>query len=405
VESQNNPGLKAKCEYELIKINNAKDILLDPIKRADYDKILRDLRSKAVDITTELIVEISDSETINIEWDTDSFSDDSNPEPEIVPDFMIRSDETNTTYQPAPLEEPREPAPDFNTIQRRFLTFCPRCGSENLSGGPFCQICNCSLMEGPGPVNADSRTIPIILEPPPIPVIVSEPPKWRVKCPRCGSENLRTRDFCIECNANLKSVQEPVSQEPEFFICPHCGSENPNSNRICINCYHDLTYHEHSITFPIKDYFRTKKQGTSAEDNVSSQSFGVRQCPNCGAENDIEREYCFNCNMNLRYYQKIILPQEMYNKPQSELKQTIRYQDCPHCGTRNPINNRFCESCFKNLEYNRNPSISDYPPEHSPPSLEIFNSPLRKCPGCNNLISMYESICHICGVKFIQKQD
>lgn len=407
VESQNDPGLKAKCEYELIKINNAKDILLDPIKRADYDKILRDLRSKVVDTTNELIVEISDTETINIEWDTDSFSDDPDHEPvaEAVPDFMIRSDETKATYQPAPVEEPREPAPDFKTIQRRFLTFCPRCGSENLGGGPFCQICNCSLMEGPGPVTADSRTIPIILEPPPIPVIVTEPPKWRVKCPRCSTENLRTRDFCIECNANLKSVPGAGFQEAGYFICPHCGSENPNGNRICISCYQDLTYHEHSVAFPIKDYFRAKKQVTLPDDNVSAQSIGVRQCPNCGSENGFEREYCFNCNMNLRYYREMILPREIVNQPDKEPPQSIELQECPHCGNRNRIESRFCGSCYKNLTYNRNPSISDYPPTYTQPSPEIINPALRKCPGCNTLISVHESICHNCGVKFIQKPD
>jgi hypothetical protein len=356
LESQNDPELKSRAEHELIKINNAKDILLDPIKRADYDKILRDLRSKTNVTTDELIVEISDNETINIEWDLESFSEE--PEPEEAPDFMIKSDKTEAIHHPAPIEEPREPAPDFSTIRRRFLTFCPRCGEENLSGKPFCLICNCSLVDAPGQISSQVTIVPPIHAPSKVTAPVPEPiakPPWRLYCPRCRTENLKGRDFCIACNANLKSVQEEEQDELGYFICPHCGSENSKSSGICSSCYKDLTFHEDSVTFSVNNYFQATEQETSTDDKLRAQSNGVRQCPNCGAENGFEREYCHNCNMNLKYYREIIPPRKSVNQPDIGYPQRIELQECPHCGNRNRIESRFCGSCYKNLDNNQNP--------------------------------------------------
>ena len=48
VASKNDPDLKKQAEKEMVKINIAKEVLLDPLKRSEYDLKLQTLRSQEI---------------------------------------------------------------------------------------------------------------------------------------------------------------------------------------------------------------------------------------------------------------------------------------------------------------------------------------------------------------------
>ncbi|WP_455392341.1 double zinc ribbon domain-containing protein [[Eubacterium] cellulosolvens] len=370
VASSNDLELKAKAEHELIRINNAKDILLNPVKRADYDQILCELRSKADVMAEDLIVEMSDDEAIDIEWDTESFSDDDGVEE--IQSEMPRFHKPVDFYEPTPTEPPRTPGPDFTQIQRRFLTFCPRCGQENLSGSEFCQICNTSLLEF-DPQRPTENVVPEV-----IPVVTQKPTPqpawsfeerapWRISCPRCGTNNLIGRDHCKECNADLRYQDYSSAQAPR----------------------------------DIQENARYLDEET--ENDMDLENFSGRQCPNCGATNSVDREHCYICNMNLKYY-KDSIPAEEYNHQELDLdnmRQNLEYQECPSCGMRNPIDRHFCESCYKNLSYNRAPPRPAEQAGELEHDVEINDFTQKKCPECGRLIYIREQVCPFCGLKFI----
>jgi hypothetical protein len=440
--------LKASSEHELIRINNAKDILLNEEKRAEYDTLLQELRSSAnsTGASDELIVEldIPDGSDLDVEWDADSFSEATEESTEDATGTTAEVDDTTATYEsnmptydprpvqtPAPI--PRAPAPAFSTIQRRFSTFCPKCGEENLSGGPFCIVCHTALDPSQPrtiPVDPVSR-IPAQGYPSPIPP--------RIKCPRCGINNLSNSQFCRNCNLNLTYLhaqfqqrsptraaapnlysypppppptstpttqptpppnQRPVRTEKTInrgrIPCPRCGAFNLKSRDNCELCNASLKsmhsqHNEQSISEVTNPHTNTEEPS-----NIQAIS-----CPRCGAQNLSNSEFCSGCNLNLKPYLKP-MPNVPYDPTPEQVQTTPEPHkiECPHCGAMTSTDSECCQSCFKNLIRNKYYSPRKFPQSPSKPEVEIRNLGLQRCPRCSAPVHPQQRVCNNCGVAF-----
>ena len=332
---------KTRAEDELIKINNAKDILLDPEKREKYDSKLKRFKAKSEITSSDLI------ENIDIEWDAESFSADVKPEEN--PDYNLDLEKSETIYQP-----------DFRTIQRRFLTFCPNCGEENLDGSEFCHICNASMLHSEAPV------------PPRV------QPAWRF-----GTKPSRfTKIFILQ-------------------QCPYCGAKNFEGLEYCIGCRASLIIYPHESSVPQTPYNRpvpTPAPVRVPEPKPAPQNLDVQDCPRCGAKNLKSSRYCQNCYIDMTYYSDLTPPSPPQSQPQpppntptptnleGEPEHDITgydTQECPHCGAKNPIGNGYCYSCYQNLGYHK----------------KSITHRTKTCPRCGVEVNPTHTICRKCGFR------
>ncbi|HOK88317.1 MAG TPA: SPFH domain-containing protein [Fervidobacterium sp.] len=53
------------------------------------------------------------------------------------------------------------------------------------------------------------------------------PSEHKIKCPKCGTENSSTANFCSNCGEKLQN---------KSIICPNCKTENSPGARFCSNC-------------------------------------------------------------------------------------------------------------------------------------------------------------------------
>ncbi len=95
---------------------------------------------------------------------------------------------------------------------------CSVCGADNLEGAAYCEDCG-SRLSGGAPVASAPPPAPVQA----IPAAAPAPPQparaaGAVKCPACGSENTSGGSFCEECGASLGSPQAeggaPASAPP-----------------------------------------------------------------------------------------------------------------------------------------------------------------------------------------------
>jgi predicted amidophosphoribosyltransferase len=54
------------------------------------------------------------------------------------------------------------------------------------------------------------------------------------ECPKCGSKNAQTVNFCNNCGENLQQVAAPTGR------CSGCGAENPPGTNFCGGCGNKL---------------------------------------------------------------------------------------------------------------------------------------------------------------------
>jgi len=84
-----------------------------------------------------------------------------------------------------------------------------------------------------------------------------KPIEQKIKCLKCGTENLSTAKFCSNCGEKLET--QPI-------ICPNCKTENVPGSKFCSNC------------------------GTSLQ---------KIKCPKCNFENLPSSKFCSNCGNKL----------------------------------------------------------------------------------------------------------
>ena len=257
VRNSDDPDLKSRAEREMIKINSAKEILLNPEKRSEYDLHLAELSYKLENDDHGYIENFdvnNKKDNYDIDWDLDSSSHDDSAGENL--DYTPWPLEQEVIYQPATTWTPPYDHM-FDEISQRFLTFCPTCGTENIRGSPYCEKCNSCLIFPPPPQT--SR-----------PYSVTDDFKHDyqssdyVECPICGAKNLNSNEHCYSCSANLRyypvqkiyeEIPKPVnnnlahseasthaSEEEPYWIfeCPHCGAENPENSPFCKSCFKNL---------------------------------------------------------------------------------------------------------------------------------------------------------------------
>ncbi len=63
--------------------------------------------------------------------------------------------------------------------------------------------------------------------------------KKMVPCPKCGTMNLESSKFCINCGNPLQKDRK-VEIKSKSVVCPECGAGNVESSRFCIGCGRNL---------------------------------------------------------------------------------------------------------------------------------------------------------------------
>jgi len=127
------------------------------------------------------------------------------------------------------------------------------------------------------------------------PPLKSEPKKT-IKCPECGTMNLDSSKFCINCGHELKKKEkEVIVDEPEFspVVCPECGKENAESSKFCIGCGKNLK--DDPVEAPKEDatQINPKTEAIPSEDpglTEAAEETGTIEEPDLSPEEDISVE-------------------------------------------------------------------------------------------------------------------
>ncbi len=318
VASSNDLEEKAQAEREMIKINVAKDILLDPELKAEYDQKLEKPDTEEIGPLFEIKYQGDDGE-IEIDWEIDKSSEDIE---------SINLQNIDTTYDRAATRSqyqtqvsmPNIP-PQYGPIanlqyqihQRPQFILCPRCGTKNQVGIPLCYVCKYDILRYyQRPIVLDRIADPT--HPGPAPgngPAIALSPDGLIECPKCGTKNQITRGHCFSCFANLPKLQQQFTY--------------PQQNAV---------------------------QQPSSPPSYPPQRSSLNHCPKCKAENQIYREVCYKCNTRLLFIQTPIQIQTVEASSTSDKDPKIWGEiDCPHCGTKTSTDSGYCYSCYKNLEF------------------------------------------------------
>lgn len=117
----------------------------------------------------------------------------------------------------------------------------------------------------------------------------------KIKCASCGSENVKTAEFCINCGKKLKYD----ILEEQMIKCESCGNENEQGAEFCSSCGRKL----------IGEISRAQH----------------KTCSKCGQKNLKSAEYCINCGTRLN---KLI---------------------CKECGSEYEQDSEFCSNCGRRV--------------------------------------------------------
>ncbi len=433
VAASNDPEEKIRAERLMKQINNAKEVLLNPELKAEYDSNLKKLVVE-VDWSSEFIVKTNESRTTyaeddfevhweyaeneeNIDFQNKEYKDkhkDQDLDFESIPVIRsppIRDYKDFYSYQPT---SKKAFEPDTKAIEIApgvlFLRKCLKCGRLNLDGTPFCQGCHSGLIYDNHPfffnqgIHGSSREGNV-------PITPGEKPKDSKdaldilvisRCFRCGKDNLTNSPSCMGCRANLIYYKRPLPMDrlsnlgknkvyPSNFNtaprqCPRCGAENEVTRKFCFSCFANLGYISPPKSEPHNgpEWRKNEVVGNNGyEDN------GYKKCPNCGELNINSRDFCLRCNTRLVYFQPPITINRESSRIQDQKVIDLSSStgidgklECPYCGTENPSENQVCDSCYKNL-------IS-------------IKRDIRyiKCPNCGCENDQQTEFCRECGHEF-----
>jgi hypothetical protein len=461
VATSNDLEVKAIAEEEMKRINRAKDILLDPERRAKYDSKIKRTKpeidwSSDISVTMENGPFPSSSEPnpdLEIDWDLDEYDEEyvhirSDPNNFYADDFdhdpseVIQRPPPRTgdpTYRPSP-PGIQSPSADSMAVEVApgvlFLQRCLKCGQQNIEGTPYCQNCYSGLIYDNHPYfynqgDDDGNW----LNPGSPPTRPGTKPKDNQgiiiisACYRCGSQNANNSPFCLNCRSSLIYYCRPLpmdrlknlgrnrvytdQQIPETKGCPRCGADNEVNRKYCYSCFASMDY----VKPPEQDIGQTDT-GFGYND-IDHMAFGVRDdlgdngykpCPNCGQVNSITQDFCRKCNIRLIYDQPpITINKEVGDVKQKPVQDTDRPPigkiDCPHCGIENSTDEVICSSCFKNL-YTKDARVRNEIPKsgwrRSPAELRVRHYGYKPCPKCRCENDFRADFCRECGFEFNQ---
>ena len=329
----------------MIKLNNAKDTLLDPVKRSEYDVILNESRvevcispdDSAVETSSKTleVFEIEDEPSIDYEGYKIEFELDDDPEvtlgSEVIDDtdiaFVVEpekdagldSDDSGTLHPVAAADGQifTEDSIEPSGGDKQVFAFCPNCGTENAEKADYCNKCNIRLIyfrqsEPDGTISSGpDHGLDTSQE-------YTQPSEGSIiACPNCGARNHRNSEYCYFCNVNLRYYRgrvvsprpmpqdglesqipreyPPPPREEDLRACPNCGAGNLEGSTFCRICQTELKLLEKTRA----------AQGMHGEYGAETESAysSLVVCPNCGAGNFRDSPNCHFCHASLVVYQ------------------------------------------------------------------------------------------------------
>ena len=447
------PLEKARAETEMKRINRAKEILLNTQLRMEYDKKIKKMvvevdwgsdfmvdsdwfGSSTNDTTTSTSENRSIDHEFEIDWEQDMDKDNGN---EYDNSYQNDYDQSNIIHSPPPRYQTEsdqyryQPFPRYKSQPNSmaievapgvlFLQKCIKCGKINIEGIPYCQGCNSSLIydnhpyfyNQMGPDSDLDTTKPVPIKPGQKPddgqgiLVIS-------KCFRCGSENTNNSPHCLKCRSSLVYYKRPLPmdrlknlgknriytdhQSEGTNECPRCGAQNQVGRQFCYSCFANLASLSQPPPADYKELYidaNANKFGVGVNDN------GYKNCPNCGELNLATREFCQKCNIRLLFDQPPITIDGKnmgVMTPNMVISTTI---DCPHCGAENSVDDEICVSCYQNLkvqETRKSPPKPRSDLRLSEAEQRVKYYGYKPCPKCRCENDFRAEFCRDCGYEF-----
>jgi curved DNA-binding protein CbpA len=412
---------KEKAKKIMVKLNNAKDTLLNPTKRAEYDIILNESRGEGSFVVEAYDDGIETIEVFDVDDDSDleldsedkyekgsseyrynyDYSSDYDldaqehlaAEVEEEPDWDHNDESKSTTdeilypdfapdheQEQAPTEvSDIDQTPDTTRIKREVFTFCPKCGAENAENNDFCFNCNTRLIyyrQSRGRAHKPPQ------RPPP-----SEPePTW------------------------IPPTQRPTRlRDSGMIACPNCGANNFASSEYCYFCNVNLRYYR-GRAVRSRPPPPARGRGSEPEPGMPLRDDEMVTCQECGAGNFPGSLFCRICHKDLKYDQKTTMDDEQYEVEDQYSSLVI----CPNCGAKNFENSSSCYFCHTSLVFYQPPSTPEKRENKAitRPKTTSSTSPKDKitveCPKCEHEVLPEQTYCYYCGYtfpKFIKLDD
>jgi uncharacterized OB-fold protein len=180
------------------------------------------------------------------------------------------------------------------------------------------------------------------------------------KCMKCANVNVNDSLICSGCGSSLVYYQRPIKidsigqrdyqdsysagSDSGILECPKCGTENELDREFCYSCFTNLRSNPKPITITRSENSRPVQPDPKAASSI------IKKCPNCGDLNYSYRDFCQRCNTRLVYNPPPISISESEEKRDYESHEKMSGRIiCPHCGAENSNENEYCDSCYKNL--------------------------------------------------------
>lgn len=250
---------------------------------------------------------------------------------------------------------------------------CPHCGAANSVSNEHCTECG-NLLSADVDKNSSvdnsvqNREIGQIV-PSDTPVTETDmtllPQPETAACPGCGKQIPVTAIFCNNCGASVAALHE--HRIVRRRLCPFCGTPNPMEATLCTHCFGSTdggkvvemqVEHEHTYVGD-SAVFQTMLTDLDGKHKI---------CPNCGALNDPDEDFCDGCGLKL------------------VVEDVKKY--CPNCGAENPSDSKFCANCQWSFTGEEPDKISKW-----------------KCPNCGNINDQSDNFCTNCSMPKQQSED
>ncbi len=143
-----------------------------------------------------------------------------------------------------------------------------------------------------------------------------------IQCLRCKSINLRTDEYCFNCNKLLAEDEVKIRERRrDSVVCPVCGTENSPGFNTCSGC--NLSYAEINIILERKN---TIEEKPIVRDTIV--------CPSCNTELSVEAKFCTGCGTATELYD------------QMKFRSDLHF--CFDCGRKLEHKGEICTTCAEN---------------------------------------------------------
>lgn len=248
---------------------------------------------------------------------------------------------------------------------------CPHCGAPNVVKNEYCTNCG-GLIAAVDSDNSSQQSVDSIGAIQPTDAHVAANGGYTlvasqdtVACPKCGKQVPITAVFCNHCGESVIALNNHKSVRRR--ICPTCGKPNPMEAAYCKHCFASLA--EGELTDMQVTFEHSYCGDTVVQQAMLSNLDGkTKVCPNCGALNDPDEDFCVSCGLKLC------------------VEDVKKY--CPNCGAENPSDTNFCSNCQWSFSGQLPDQINNW-----------------KCPVCGSVNDQADLFCSDCGTAKQQSES